>query len=163
MILILLFKILKSLHSFGYDKKIIIIRNSTLFKKDGRKKSLTQAQEKFLSYLNENYNIIQEQNIIVFVEEQIDKNVVFEQIDKYGIICEINQLKPNELIPRLITVAKMYDVTLENDIANYLIESCGTDLRNLINNELRKLIEYISKDSIITKNDINKLCIKTIR
>ena len=32
--------------AFGYDKKLIVIKNSGLFKKDGRKKNATPIQEK---------------------------------------------------------------------------------------------------------------------
>ena len=44
--------------AFGYDKKLIIVNDSKIFKKDGRKKTLTPIQEKILNYIKENVEII---------------------------------------------------------------------------------------------------------
>ena len=54
--------------AFGYDKKLIIVKNSELFKKDGRKKTLTPIQENILNFLNEKYEIIEESVTILFFE-----------------------------------------------------------------------------------------------
>ena len=40
--------------AFGYDKKLIIVKNSGLFKKDGRRKTLTPLQERIIEVI-ENY------------------------------------------------------------------------------------------------------------
>ena len=37
--------------AFGYDKKLIIVKNSGLFKKDGRKKSGSPMQDKIADYI----------------------------------------------------------------------------------------------------------------
>ena len=75
--------------AFGYDKKLIVIRNSGLFKKDGRKKTGTPIQEQIAEFINNNMDIISEAVVLVFVETGADKNSVFEAISKNGIICKI--------------------------------------------------------------------------
>ena len=52
-----------------------------------------------------------------------------------------------------------YKVNVEMNTLSYLIECCGTDMQELIN-ETRKLIEYEGAGNTITKEDIDKLCIK---
>ena len=147
--------------AFGYDNKLIIVKNSNLFKKDGRKKSLTPMQESVLNYIKDSFDVLKEQAIVVFVEDEADKNDLFEEVLKVGTVCEVSQLKPVQLIPRLIKTAGLYNVKLDNATCNYLVEVCGTDLQNLMN-EIRKLIEFAGSGGTIDKKAIDDLCIKQI-
>lgn len=147
--------------AFGYEKKLIIVKNSGLFKKDGRKKTLTPVQERVYEFLSQNYEIIEDSVTIVFIEKEIDKNQLYELIEKRDIVCEVNELKPNQLVAKLSKVCALYKVNIDNVTLNYFIETCGTSLQNLIN-EIRKLIEYAGEGGTITIDDINKLSIKQI-
>lgn len=147
--------------AFGYDKKLIIVKNSGLFKKDGRRKTLTPVQERIVEYIKDNYEIIEDTNIIIFVEEKVDKNQVYEVIEKKAIVCDIEYLKPMQLIARLKKVCFMYKVNVDDSTLNYLIETVGIDLQNLMN-EIRKLIEYTGEGNTITKEAVKELAIKQI-
>ena len=78
--------------AFGYDRKLIIVKNSGLFKKDGRKKTETPIQEKVSNYINENHDMLDDSVVLVFVEEEADKSSVFDAINKYGSICKIESI-----------------------------------------------------------------------
>lgn len=145
--------------AFGYDKKLIIVKNSGLFKKDGRKKVGSPVQEKIAEYIKENFDVIEESVILVFVEQEVDKNVVFEAISKVGVICNIEELKPFQLVKKLKQICNLYKVNCDDVTLNYLVETSGTNLQNLIN-EIRKLIEYAGENGTITLDDINHLSIK---
>ena len=62
--------------AFGYDKKLIIVKNSGLFKKDGRKKTASPEQEEIAEYIKDNMDIILDSVILVFVEEKAEKTIV---------------------------------------------------------------------------------------
>ena len=47
----------------------------------------------------------------------------------------------------------MYKVEIENYTLQYFIESCGTNMEELIN-EIRKLIEYAGEGGKIEKEDM---------
>lgn len=147
--------------AFGYDKKLIIVKNSELFKKDGRKKSGSPMQDKIANYIKNNMDIIEEAVILVFVEAEVDKNVVFDAISKNGIICNIEELKPIQLVKKLKQICNLYKVNVDDSTLNYLIENSGTNLQHLIN-EIRKLIEYAGENGTITLDAVNKLSIKQI-
>lgn len=68
--------------AFGFDKKLIIVKNSGLFKKDGRKKAPTPFQEKIGNYISDNLGTIEENTVIVFVEKEADKNSVYDLISR---------------------------------------------------------------------------------
>ena len=125
--------------AFGYEQKLIIVKNSGLFKKDGRKKQGTPIQEKIAKYLNE--TTLDKDVVIVFIEDAVDKNNVVEAISKKGIVVEFTELSELALIQKLKQISNMYNVNISDITAKYFIENCGTNMQYLIN-EIRKLIEY---------------------
>lgn len=145
--------------AFGYSQKLIIIKNSGLFKKDGRKKKGSPIQEKIAEYLN--INKLSDDIVVIFIEETIDKNNVFDAIFKNGIVVEFKELNEVSLIRKLKSITNLYKVNISDKSLNYLIEVSGTNMQYLIN-EIRKLIEYAGENGTITNDDIDKLAIKQI-
>lgn len=144
--------------AFGYEKKLIIIRDSNLFKKDCK----SPMKEKFKKYVSENMDIINEAVVIVFIEEIVHKMDLYKTVEKNAVIIETKELKPIEIKNRLKRICAMYKVQISDQNLNYLIETAGTSMQNLIN-EIRKLIEYAGENGEIKKEDIDKLTIKEIQ
>ena len=149
--------------AFGYEKKLIIVRNSGLFKKEGKKKIVTNTEliNKVSEYIKDNNEIIQESVVLVFVEEEADKNELYKTIEKYGVICEFQELKMPEIIGRMKGICKAYQVQIDDMTLKYFIESLGTNMQDLIN-EIRKMIEYVGVNGVITKQTVDLLCIKKL-
>lgn len=147
--------------AFGFDKKLIIVKNSGLFKKDGRKKNETPIQEKVSEYINNNMDVINESVNIVFIEEEVNKTSVFEAINKNGIVCNFEELSGAQLIKRLKQICTMYKVNVTENVLSYLIECSGTNMQFLIN-EVRKLIEFAGENGTFSKEDVDNLAIKQI-
>lgn len=148
--------------AFGYEKKLVIAKNTGLFKKDLKKKSKndnSNLKEKINTYIKENISQINDSVIIVFIEESAEKCELLSTIDKYGVVCNFEYLKPIQIQNRLKAIINAYKVNIEMSTLSYLIECCGTDMQELIN-ETRKLIEYVGEGNTITKEDIDKLAIK---
>ena len=148
--------------AFGYEKKLIIAKNTGLFKKDLKRKSKndnSDLKEKLNTYIKENITQINETVVIVFIEETAEKCELLSTIDKYGITCNFEYLKPIQIQNRLKAIINAYKVNIEMSTLSYLIECCGTDMQELIN-ETRKLIEYAGEGNTIKKEDIDKLSIK---
>ncbi|NLC87967.1 MAG: DNA polymerase III subunit delta [Clostridiaceae bacterium] len=149
--------------AFGYEKKLIIARDTGLFKKEGKKKNVSNSEiiEKISNYIKENENFIKESVILIFVEKEVEKNQLYKEIEDKGIICEFQELKPIELINKLKNICKAYKVNVDESTLRYIIECSGTNMQELIN-EIRKLIEYAGIDGTITKKEIDLLSIKKI-
>lgn len=166
--------------AFGFAKKLIIAKNTGLFKKEKKSASKTKTtktdekkkkevnnknislQEKIANYIGNNQKELKETIELVFVEQEIEKNTLYYTIEELGEVKEFALLKLPELITNLKKVCQVYQVVLPDDIAKYLVECCGTSMQDLIN-EVRKLIEYKGENGTITKQDIDKLCIKQIQ
>ena len=159
--------------AFGFDKKLIIAKNTGLFKKekkttksDSKKKKVDDTKlplnEKIAKYIQENLEELKNTVDLVFVEQEVDKNALYQTIEKVGEVKEFALLKLPDLIANIKKIAVAYKVNIDDVTAKYLVECCGTSMQDLIN-ELRKLIEYKGENSNITKQDIDLLCTKQIK
>ena len=136
--------------AFGFPTKLIIAKNTGLFKK---KNTLS---EKVADYIKENKI---DDVIIIFVEQDVEKNSLYNIISKIGEVKEFKEQKLPQLIAKVKSIAKAYEVNIAENTAQYFIECVGTNMSDIIN-ELRKLIEYAGKGGNIKKEDIDALSIK---
>ena len=148
--------------AFGYPNKLIIARNTGIFKREGKGRSggvSKELKDKINDYLKENVDMINESVILVFVEDEAEKNSIFNTIEKIGQVCNFEEQKPFQITKRLKTICNSYKVNIDENTLQHLIECCGTNMQDLIN-ETRKLIEFVGENGKIQKQDIDKLCIK---
>ena len=151
--------------SFGYEKKLIIVKNSGLFKKGktGRRtnKLENSLSDKISTFIEENIAMINEAVILVFIETEIDSNSLSKIIEKHGVVCNFEKLKPVQIAAKLKAICNAYKVNIDDKTIQEFIETCGTNMQVLIN-EIRKLIEYAGENGTITKEAINLLSIKEL-
>ena len=150
--------------AFGYEKKIIIARNTGILQKEGKRKNteLAKLKEKIKEYIEQNIKIMNQSVILVFVEEDVDsKQELYKIIDKLGVICKFDFQKPIQIEKRIKAICNAYKVQIDEVTLKYFIECCGTNMQDLIN-EIRKLIEYVGENGKIQKEDIDKLSIKKL-
>lgn len=136
--------------AFGYPSKLIIARNTKAFTKKN------PIAEKISDYIKTTKI---EDVELVFVEDEIEKNKLYNAINKVGTVKEFAELKMNDLIKQIKSISKAYNVNINENVAQYLVESAGTNMQDIIN-ELRKLIEYSGSGGTIKKEDIDALTIK---
>lgn len=152
--------------AFGYPKKLIIVKDSGLFKKESKSKQdktnkNSTLQEKIAKYLTENKDTIKESLVLVFIEKEIVKNELQKSIEQLGIICNFEKLKPIQISKRIKAICSAYKVKIDDKTLEYFIETCGTNMMTLIN-EIRKLIEYVGENGTITQEYIDLLSIKEL-
>lgn len=152
--------------AFGYPQKLIIAKDTGLFqksKKGTKASSVEKKDNKFenvlADYINENIGLINDSVVLVFVENDVDKNNLYKAIDKNGWVCNFEKQKEIELVKRLKSICNAYKVNVDSTTLNYFIENCGTSLQDLIN-EIRKQIEYVGQNGTITKQSIDVLATK---
>lgn len=150
--------------AFGYEKKLIVVRNTELFKREVKKKGskFVEIRDIIADYIKNNFVTIREAVVLVFIEQSVDKAKMLSAVESVdSVVCNFERQKPNQLIIRLKSICNAYRVNVDESTLKYFIESCGTDLQNLIN-EIRKQIEYVGENGTITKQTINLLAIKQI-
>lgn len=150
--------------AFGYPNKLIIARDTGIFKREGKGRNggaSKELKDKINDYLKENVDMINDSVVLVFIEKETEKNSIYNTIEKVGQVCNFEEQKPFQIIKRLKNICNSYKVNVDENTLQYLIESCGANMQDLIN-ETRKLVEYAGENGKINKQDIDKLCIKKI-
>ena len=117
------------------------------------------GKDKINDYLKNNVDMINDSVILIFVESQAEKNSIYNTIEKIGTVCNFEEQKPIQIIKRLKAICNSYKVNVNENTLQYLIECCGTNMQDLIN-EIRKQIEYVGQGGTITKETIDLLAIK---
>lgn len=147
--------------AFGFDKKLIVIKNAGLLKKERKanSKGNNELQKKIAEYIKGNINVINDTTILVFIEEDISKCELTKVIEENGVVCNFERLKPMDIKRRLKAICNAYEVNVSEQNLDLLIETSGTNMLDLIN-EIRKLIEYAGKGGTITNESIEKLATK---
>lgn len=69
--------------AFGFEKKLIIARNTGILKKEVKKKESTNTliQKRISEYIQNNIDIINESCVIVFVEQDVGKVELYKTIE----------------------------------------------------------------------------------
>lgn len=161
--------------AFGYPTKLIIAKNTGLFKKEKKttkgkttKKDNSESKnkektltDKIAEYIEKHKNVFEQDVTLVFVEEEADKNSLYKVIEKIGEVTNFEFLKLPQLTDNIKKICNAYKVNIDYETTKYFIESCGTNMQDLIN-EIRKLIEYVGANGTIQKVDVDKLSIKQL-
>jgi len=110
--------------AFGFEKKLIIARNTGILKKETKKKESKNftIQKNISEYLENNIDILKDSVIIVFIEEDVNKTELYKTIEKYGVICNFEKLKPAQIVKRLKAICMAYKVNVDESTLMYLIE-----------------------------------------
>ncbi len=132
---------------FGYDKKMIVIKNSGLFKKETKKKTTNtkEIRDNLERYLKDNIEDIKSRIVLIFIEDSVEKLNITKTVESLGgELCEFELQKPIALEKRLTAICNAYKAKTETGAIKFLIETSGTSMQELIN-EIRKLIEYVRR------------------
>jgi len=68
--------------AFGFEKKLIQVKNTGLFKKDARNAEVANQKEKLAKYITENEEMINNNVVIIFIEESADKFKLYKLLEK---------------------------------------------------------------------------------
>lgn len=150
--------------AFGFSKKLIVVRNTNIFKRDAKKKNVkvNDEKDKISEYIKENIDTINETIVLVFIEETVDKGKLLSTLEEVkATICNFEYQKPEQIMARLKAICKAYKVIIDDNTLKYFVEVVGTNMQDLIN-EIRKQIEYAGVNGNITKESIDLLAIKQI-
>lgn len=147
--------------AFGFPKKLIIAKNTGLFKKEKKTSSKSKAnkkdnnienqnnsneqtessalskkskksnnsadekltlQEKVANYIENNQDELKDTVDLIFIEQEVEKNTLYQTIEKIGEVKEFALLKLPDLIANLKKICSAYQVTIDDATCKYLVE-----------------------------------------
>ena len=130
--------------TFFGESKLIIIKNTNL---------------KFdVSYLND----IDPKTQVIIIEDSVDKRLTsYKQLSKIAECTEFKHMKDKEIVSYIIQLLKRYNKKIDYKVAEYMQSICGEEKANIIN-ELQKIVIYLDDRDEVNKEDIDKVCSKTL-
>jgi len=130
--------------SFFGSKKLIIVKDTGL---------------KFNINMLDNIN---EDTTVIIEEKSVDKRTSeWKYLNKNALCIEFAKLNEKDAAAYVIKTLSAYDIKVSGDVADYMIANCTSDKLLLIN-EFKKITAYLDKGSILTKEDIDYICVKTL-
>ncbi len=157
------------------DRRLVIVRNSGLFKgsrkadgddqseASGKKAKSAAKKGKGGDELAEFLQEVPEHVCLVFVEQEIDKRIKYvDIIDKNGLIVEFDYKKPDELAGWVIKRLKEIDHDASLRTASMIVEYCEQGMDDVLN-ELKKLCAYAGDRTLITEEDVAKVCTRSVK
>jgi DNA polymerase III subunit delta len=146
------------------EKKLVIVKNSGLLKSKKSSSGNEDAkgkgqQDELLKYLQN----MPEFAVLVFYEAEVDKRIkLVDAIKKNGLIVEFQFQKPVELVKWVVKVFKSFKKEIDTVTASNLVENSEQGMNEILN-EINKLISFVGNRNIITLQDVEAVCTKSIK
>lgn len=144
-------------YAFGYSQKLIVVK---LDKKSSKEDDEEKKQDFLTEELEETLKKLDDSVCVIFIGDFTLKSKIYKLVEKYGKCLVFDKKKENELISWCKEIFSENNIKISNQDISYLINLCGTEKLTL-KNEIEKLVSYALENKNITKEDIDKLCIKT--
>ncbi len=157
------------------DRRLVIVRNSGLFK-GGRKADGEQQPDspvkkgkgaagkgKGGDELAEFLQDMPEHVCLIFIEQEIDKRIKYvDLIDKNGLIVNFDYKKPDDMAVWVIKRLREMNHDAGPRTCSMIVEYCEQGMDDVLN-ELKKLCAYAGDRSMITEDDVAKVCTKSVK
>ncbi len=145
---------------FMAEHRVVIVENSGWFSKTGSsdEESATDAGNGRFSELIDTIKALDEDTIIIFSEEKVDKrSKLYKTVQNKGVAEEFVNQTEDSLAKWIFNYAKALNTSIDSNTAYYLVSECGKDM-NSLQNELEKLVAYCLERKVITKADVDNVC-----
>lgn len=135
---------------FLNDKRLVTVRNSAFFRKNGRKEE-GESLKPFLANLPES-------TCLLFIEEKVEKtSALYKAIVKYGRAVEFQKPKEKDLATWTKLRCKEKGLLLSGGMLDFFLQTVEHDMEN-IDGELEKLRAYQKEGEPIRAEDIRAIC-----
>ncbi len=131
--------------SFFGEEKLVVVKDTKL---------------KFnLDLLSELKNT---ETTVVIIEPEVDKRTSeYKKIQKLAVCVEFAELKAKDAASYVRKVLAGYKINVSDEVAAYMVEVC-TPNKQLLINEFRKIVAYLKEGETLTKDIIDKICVRTL-
>ncbi|MGF7056379.1 DNA polymerase III subunit delta [Brassicibacter mesophilus] len=151
---------------FMSDKKIVVVEDVTYF--TSTKGSNVQDEEELSNYLLN----LNESTCLIFVEKEdkIDnRKKIVKKVKEVGSVIQLTKLKDEELNKWILDIFGKNGKKISKKDIYYFIQASGYFESSInktlydLENEIIKICNYLGDRNEVTKNDIDKVGIKTLQ
>lgn len=133
---------------FFAERRLILIQNSGLFK----------SQNDLADYIK----TMPEYCYFVFVESEVDKrNRLYKAVKEVGVIAEMNGMDEKNLQMWIVSLLNRSQKKITKDTLTYFMNKSGSDMEGMVQ-EIEKLVCYAMDKDVITREDIDAVCVTQV-
>lgn len=133
---------------FFSDRRLILIQNSGFFK----------SSNDLADYIKQ----LPEYCYIIFVESEVDKrNRLYKVVKDMGVISEMNGMDEKNLQLWIVQMLNHANKKITKDTLEHFLNKSGTDMEGMVQ-EIEKLICYAMDQDVITKEDVDEVCVTQV-
>ena len=133
---------------FFSERRLILFDNTGIFK----------SASDFADYIPN----MPESTFLVFCETEVDKRSrMYKEVAKSGYVCELNGPEEKDLRVFIASRLKKDHKNITGNDVDYLLDTIGADMLN-ISNEIEKLVAYTAGRDVVTRADIDAVCVQQI-
>ena len=148
---------------FFSEKKVILVRNSGLFKPSKKSESSDKKEKAPSDPLLDILADIPDYCVIIFNEDEIDKRLkAVNAVSKNGLVVEIGRQNPMDIMKWANKRFNAAGKKISAEALRELVESCEPGMDFCLN-EIEKLILYAWDKTEIKKEDVFQVCGKSIK
>lgn len=134
---------------FFAEHRVIIIEESKFFK---------NTNEELAGYLKN----MPDSTCIIFVETEVDRrSKMFKAVKEAGYAAEFGIQESDVLTKWVLGILKNENKKITRPVMELFLSKAGSEMEN-IENELNKLISYVSDRDVIEKEDVEAICSEQI-
>lgn len=131
---------------FFSDRRVILLENTGMFK--AKNDQMADYLASLPDYL-----------VLIFNEDEIDKrNRLYKSVQKYGRAVEFSPQPADVLIRWILGKLKKEGKKITRENIEHFLTVTGTDMAN-ISSELEKLLSYTLGQNVISREDIDAVCV----
>lgn len=135
---------------FFSDKRVILLENTELCRSGG---------EKLSEYLKDPA----ESSSFIIVEREVDKrSSLYKTIKKFGYAAEFGRQDGKTLQKWVMGILRKERKQISQETLQIFLEGCGDDMEN-IRRELEKLLCYTLDREVVTREDVEAICVPQIQ
>lgn len=99
---------------------------------------------------------------VVILEHEVDKRTTeYKKMQKLAVCVEFCELKDSDAVTYVIKTLGAYKIKVSEDTAKYMVQVCTANKQLLIN-EFKKIVNYLSEGESLTCDIIDKICVRTL-
>ncbi|MEA4815690.1 MAG: DNA polymerase III subunit delta [Lachnospiraceae bacterium] len=138
---------------FLCEKRLVIVKNSGFFSDENKSEG-----EEAAGFIPD----IPESTCLLFIEEKVDRRLkLYKTVSEHGFISEFKPLSEREIVSLAKERLNKNGFKVDTKTLALLAANQNGDLRGVWT-ELDKLIQYKKDESLITEEDIEAICSKTL-
>jgi len=133
---------------FFSERRLIIMENTGLFKN----------QSDLADYIKN----VPEFTYFVFVESEVDKrNRLYKAVKDSGVVSEMNGMDEKNLELWIVSLLNRDKKKITKDTLTYFMDKSATSMEGMVQ-EIEKLVCYTMDTEVITKEDIDAVCVNQV-